>query len=116
MFERNFSVICLLTILGFCSPSRASIEQRLLAGGAPGAASNADSLASVRFRNNQGTVHVCGGFIINKRWVGTAAQCLTGKTINNTVVAVGRPTVTGGTIYDIIQIEKHQNYNVKSRI
>lgn len=121
MYNRNLSAyFCLLTIFAFCSPSRAdiwpnSIEQRLLAAGAAGSSAlNANSVASVRLRNNQGTVHVCGGFIINKRWVGTAAQCLTGKTINNTVVAVGIPTVTGGLIYGIVHIEKHQNYNVKS--
>ncbi len=119
MFNRKNSIFCLLTIFACCSPIRAdispgSIEQRLLSGGSLPISTNADSVASVRLKNSQGTVHICGGFIINKHWVGTAAQCLTGKTINNTVVAVGRPTVTGGPIYDINQIEKH-NYNVNWR-
>ncbi|XP_037033478.1 chymotrypsin-2-like [Bradysia coprophila] len=116
MFNRHFSVLCLLAIFAYCSPSRADVlskstEQRLLGAANAPTNTNSNSVASVRYLTSQLSQHVCGGFIINKHWIGTAAQCLTGKTVNNTVVAVGRPTISGGTIHSVDRIVMHENYD-----
>lgn len=119
MFNRNVVTLCLLTIFSLCSPSCAlvaseRVEGRILGGAAATAATlNRASVASIRFYNLQISVHVCGGFIINRRWVGTAAQCMEGKTTSTCVVAVGSLTLTGGILYPLDRIEKHENYNVK---
>lgn len=101
---------------GYANSSLPSKDQ-LIAGGTVITTGNERlSVASVRFSNIQGSFHLCGGFVINKRWVGTAAQCLTGQTINNTVVAVGTMAVAAGRIHELDQIEKHHNYNVTTLI
>lgn len=109
-------VLC-FSIFLFCpstygGSSSTSIEGRIMNGISPGVAIVARrSVASVRFSNLQGQFHICGGFILNKHWVGSAAQCLTGQTTQNTVVAVGTLTIVGGTSYNLNQIEMHKNYN-----
>lgn len=116
MFKRNVVTFCLLAILSFFSPSRAIISSENGEDRISGGTNNHHfALASIRSVNNQGNFHICGGFIINKHWVGTAAQCMTHKTINNTAVAVGSSNIGGGTVYDVNRIEKH-NYNVNKFI
>lgn len=96
------------------SPSPPSVQHRILGGTTNlGTATDRYSVASVRYSNLQGQFHICGGFIINKRWVGTAAQCLSGQTTQNTVVAIGTTSIVLGTTYGVSLIEMHQNYNVK---
>ncbi len=118
MFNRNVISFCLLTIVSYCSLSSAIFssergESRILGGVAATAATlNRASVASVRLYTSQGHFHVCGGFIINRRWVGTAAQCMTDKTTNNAAVSVGSLAIGGGTIYNLDRIEKHENFNV----
>lgn len=108
-------VYVLLTLLYLQGNEGASLStQNRLVGGVTGLGFSTDrySMASVRFSNVQGQFHLCGGFIINKRWVGTAAQCLEGQTTQNTVVAVGTTSIVLGTVYGLSQIEMHQNFNV----
>lgn len=116
MFNQNSAFFFLLTIFACYSTNCADVleskEERLIGGTLPGATVNRQTVASIRLQMLQMSFHVCGGFIINKHWVGTAAQCLTNKTIYNTVVAVGSTSITGGTIYNLERIEKHQNYSV----
>lgn len=125
MFNQNVVTLCLLTISSFSSLSCAiftsgKAEERLL-GSVVAATNGAEarrhliSVASIRSKYTHGNFHVCGGFIINKHWVGTAAQCMIDKTINNTAVAVGSTNIAGGTIYDLNRIEIH-NYNVNTAI
>lgn len=117
MFNRNFVV---LSLFACCSTSWANealgnLDKRILSGVALPAGNNGDSVASIRFSIAGSTIHIGGGFIINRRWVGTSAQLLQGKSPERTVVAVGRPTVTGGTMYNVDRFEIHQNYNVTVR-
>lgn len=115
---RHFFVLCLSIILFYPSSyagslSNQTVEDRILGGITLSSRTyQLMSLASVRFSNIQGQFHLCGGFIINKYWLGSAAQCLAGQTIQNTVVAVGSASIAGGTIYNLNRIEMHQNYNV----
>lgn len=122
MFHRKFVVPCLLIIANCWQTSAVlsvdSVQERLLGGGtiSTGLTPVAISVASVRSKSVQGNFHVCGGFIINKHWVGTAAQCLTYRNVSNTAVSVGaRHAINGGIVYDLSRIEKH-NYNVSETI
>lgn len=114
MYGRNlFFFLCLLaSSSNWADAELGNVDKRILSAAVPPAATNAASVASIRLALVQGNFHIGGGFIINKHWVGTAAQVLTELNVNNTVVAVNRPTVTGGTIYTVNHIEIHQNFNV----
>lgn len=113
----NFIFLFLTTVILLCPKasdglyaSRHSLEERILGGAT---APSRSSIASVRVSNLQGTFHICGGFVINRRWAGTAAQCLTGYLVPNIVIAVGTTTIVGGIIYTLSEIQIHFQYNVK---
>lgn len=58
-----------------------------------------------------GNAHFCGGFIINTRWVGTAAHCTINRTPANTVTVVAaHHRSVGGTTYATARIINHENY------
>ncbi|KAJ6639830.1 Protein shifted, partial [Pseudolycoriella hygida] len=115
--ELNIFHLCLLILCVFYSPSSAyrtpePIKSRILGGVAitTATAPDAASVVSIRFVAAQANYHIGGGFIINTRWIGTAAQCIIDLEANSTVVAVGRPPIGGGTIYLVDKLVPHPNY------
>lgn len=66
-------------------------------------------VASVQMVLPQGNVHICGSFIVNKRWLSTAAQCVHDKTVKNIVVVT---TITSASVLTLSQIVVHEEFNV----
>lgn len=55
--------------------------------------------------------HFCGGFLINVRWVGSAAHCTINRSVVNINVIVGAQNrITGGTTHSVSRIVNHPNY------
>lgn len=73
------------------------------------------AVASLRTRTVQGNFHLCGGFIINLNWIGTAAQCVHGREdrAQDFVVGVGTNSITTTRNYDVAFIVPHNDFNVR---
>ncbi|KAF5286000.1 hypothetical protein FQR65_LT12997 [Abscondita terminalis] len=57
-------------------------------------------------------VHFCGGSIIGRRWILTAAHCVFGTNTASVKVVVGTNKLdSGGKMYSIINYILHENYN-----
>ena len=83
---------------------------RVLGGTAKGNA----SVASIQALTFHGNYHICGAFIINKRWIGTAAQCVVGQTNKTIGVSVGVSSITSIRALRLSRIEIHPSFNVNS--
>jgi trypsin len=84
----------------------------VIVGGSTAAANQFPHQVSLR---SSGNAHFCGGFIINNRWVGSAAHCTIGRTLANTVSVVGtNHRTSGGISHSSARIVNHPSYNANT--
>lgn len=72
------------------------------------------AVASLRTRSLQGNSHLCGAFIINQNWIGTAAQCVNDREDRpqDFLVGVGTNSITTTRNYEVGLIIKHEGFDV----
>lgn len=81
-----------------------------VAGGKDAARGQFPYQVSLRISQNK---HLCGGSILNKRWVLSAAHCLEHlKQPKDVNVATGTVLISGGDIYPVEKIILHEKYHV----
>ncbi|XP_059622747.1 chymotrypsin-2-like [Phlebotomus argentipes] len=79
-----------------------------IVGGQNAVAGQFPHMASLRSTANS---HFCGGFIVNNRWVVSAAHCTINRTPANTWIVVGALQLsTGGTNVFTSAVVNHPNY------
>lgn len=65
----------------------------------------------VAVKDSGSRAHLCGGFIINARWIGSSAYCTAERTPQNTVVVAGSTQLNaGGTTYTLDEVINHEGY------
>ncbi|XP_055705677.1 chymotrypsin-2-like [Phlebotomus papatasi] len=80
-----------------------------IVGGQNAAAGQFPHMASLRSTANN---HFCGGFIVNNRWVVSAAHCTINRSAGNTWIVVGALQLnSGGRNVFTNSIVNHPNYN-----
>ncbi|XP_077285891.1 trypsin 3A1-like [Arctopsyche grandis] len=101
--------LALILILGvFVGSSVSAIESRII-GGTP---QLSPVIHAVSVQNSQNK-HVCGGTIINTRWILTSATCATSADIKT--VVFGETSLSNPRyIYTILSIVMHRDYNAQS--
>lgn len=61
--------------------------------------------------------HVCGGAIINQRWILTVAHCVINQPSQNYRIRVGsKLTNTGGELHQVSRIKLHPSFVEKTRV
>lgn len=58
--------------------------------------------------------HFCGGTILTGRFVITAAHCTVNSSPTSMRIAVGSVNVNSGTIYDVMAVINHQQFNMNN--
>lgn len=55
--------------------------------------------------------HLCGGFIINERWIGSSAYCTIDRSPQDTLIVAGSTQLSsGGITYTVTEIINHESY------
>lgn len=80
-----------------------------------GSAAGANAFPHQASLQSNANAHFCGAFIINNRWVGSAAHCTIGRTAANTRVRVGSNNrTTGGQLFQASAVRNHASYNANT--
>lgn len=113
-FSHNMRLLCLIVCaaLATTATTNAVPINNLILGGQTARHGQFPHMVALRnLLTNSG--HMCGGCILNNRWILTAAHC-TGVVFNRAEfirIAVGAHTLTDGTIYRADKIVNHPQYN-----
>ncbi|XP_059622743.1 trypsin alpha-3-like [Phlebotomus argentipes] len=90
---------------------RQNWENRIV-GGSSASSGQFPYQISLRNANN---AHFCGGFLINTRFVVSAAHCTRGRSLGNTMIIAGALNrVTGGFRWNTARINNHPQYNANT--
>ncbi|XP_026462556.1 chymotrypsin-2-like [Ctenocephalides felis] len=102
-------LVVLFAVLYTCSAlPQLKIEERIV-GGTP--AADGASPYMVSLRQPTTNRHFCGGSLLSKRWVLTAAHCVTVGGHNQVVAVVGTNKLSsGGTTYKAERVVVHERY------
>ncbi|GJQ80472.1 hypothetical protein Trydic_g12370 [Trypoxylus dichotomus] len=69
-------------------------------------------MVSLRTLYNNHLTHFCGGTILNRRWILTAAQCMLRSNSSGVIAVIGTNTLDSGGIFrDVCKVVIHPNYN-----